>query len=511
MLFFLNMQETIERFGTQIAELYGFFDANYVRHGSPDDFFEFARALENNNQMWSDLSALIKSIVSRERDEILLTDMMSILAATVGGPSMEDTQADITRPTNTIMEFLLGTGCWRQFGAPSRPVSATPKPPSHAEEPRPARFSAPSSDVSKAHTSDTKDSLLDASSELRQKLTRLEINTLEVKLHLEAIEQRIRKIDASPVAHSAEPALPHEPRAAEPADNTQPIAPAVPVIVPSVIAQPAIAPPPAPPVTSQPVAAAQPLVQPAAEDAPLFEAVLPTRSRAIFSHEPDDDGFPSPTFAFAGEKRRNIIPIVVFLVLLTVVAASFLLYRTSLGQSLLSHLTTVRTLFSSNSDESPSELPPPPTPSATTPPTPSPEGTTTGNTAGATPSGSTIDSAGTQSDISSPVGAGSRSATRYVQSNVMEGNLLSAPRPEYPASARTEHLEGIVALQATISTSGAVKTLRAINGPQVLRGAAINAVRDWRYKPYSVDGRPIEVATTVYVHFSLKQPTVIGR
>ena len=93
----------------------------------------------------------------------------------------------------------------------------------------------------------------------------------------------------------------------------------------------------------------------------------------------------------------------------------------------------------------------------------------------------------------------------------MEGNLLSAPRPEYPASARTEHLEGIVALQATISTSGAVKTLRAINGPQILRGAAIDAVRDWRYKPYSVDGRPVEVATTVYVHFSLKQPTVIGR
>ncbi|MBN9615586.1 MAG: hypothetical protein BGO25_02780 [Acidobacteriales bacterium 59-55] len=507
MLFFLNMQETIERFGTQITELHGFFDTNYVQHGSPDDFFKFARTLENNNQFRNDLSALIKSIVSRERDEILLTDMMSILAAAVGGPPMEDTQADITRPTNTIMEFLLGTGCWRQFGAPSRPVSATPKPPSHVEEPHPARFSAPSSDVSRAHTSDTKDSLLDASSELRQKLTRLEINTLEVKLNLEAIEQRIRKIDALPVAHSAEPALPPEPRAPEPADNAQPIAPASPVIVPSVIAPPS--------VISQPVVAAEPLAQPAAENAPLFEAILPTRGRAIFSHESEDDGFPSPTFAFAGEKKRNIIPIAVFLVLLTVVAASFLLYRTSLGQGLLSHLATVRTLFSSNSDEPSSGPPPPPTPSATTPPTPAPEGTTTGITAGtaaaATPSGSGIDGAGTQSDVSSPASAGSRSATRYVQPNVMEGNLLSAPRPEYPASARTERLEGIVALQATISTSGAVKTLRAINGPQILRGAAIDAVRDWRYKPYSVDGRPVEVATTVYVHFSLKQPTVIGR
>lgn len=505
MLFFLDMQETTQRFGTQIAELCSFFDANHIQHGSPNDLFEFARVLDNSNQFRNDLSALIKSIVKSQSDEILLTDMMSILAAAVGGPPIEDTQADITRPTNTIMEFLLGTSCWRQFGAPSPPVSSTPKPSIRAEEPRPARFSAPSPAISKAHdASDTKNSLLDASSELRQKLTRLEINTLEVKLHLEAIEQRIRKIDASPVAHSLEPILPPEVRAAEPAADVQQIDSAPPVIAPSVIASPT--------VTDQPVVAAQPLAQPAAENAPTFEAILPTRGRAIFSHESEDDGFPSPTFAFAGEKRRNIIPIAVFLVLLVVVAASFLLYRTSQGQRLLSHLATVRTLFSSNSDEPSSELPPPPTSSATTPPTPAPEGTTTGvtagTTAGATPSGSGIGGAGTQSGVSSPAGAGSRPATKYVQPNVMEGNLLSAPRPEYPASARKEHLEGIVALQATISTSGAVKTLRAINGPQVLRGAAIDAVRDWRYKPYSVDGRPVEVVTTVYVHFSLKQPTI---
>jgi protein TonB len=90
----------------------------------------------------------------------------------------------------------------------------------------------------------------------------------------------------------------------------------------------------------------------------------------------------------------------------------------------------------------------------------------------------------------------------------MEGNLLSAPRPEYPASARTAHIEGTVTLEATISRSGSVKTLHAIKGPRLLRSAAIDAVRDWRYKPYSVDGRTVEVATTVYVDFSLKQPTI---
>src|SRR6185312_13472523 len=124
MLFFLDMQETVERFDTRITELHSFFDANYVRHGSPDDFFAFARALGNNNQLRNDLSALIKSIVKRESDGLLLTDMMSILAAAVGGPSLEETQVDITQPTDTIMEFLLGTSCWRRFGAPSPPISA---------------------------------------------------------------------------------------------------------------------------------------------------------------------------------------------------------------------------------------------------------------------------------------------------------------------------------------------------------------------------------------------------
>ena len=492
MLFFLDMQETVERFDTRITELHSFFDANYVRHGSPDDFFAFALALGNNNQLRNDLSALIKSIVKRESDGLLLTDMMSILAAAVGGPSLEETQVDITQPTDTIIEFLLGTGCWRRFGAPSPPISATPKPPIRAQEPRPDRLPAPPSAISRVnHAPDTKDSLLDASSELRQKLTRLEINTLEVKLHLEAIEQRIRKIDASPDAHSAEPILPPEPRAVDPAADAQPTVAAAPVIAPSLL-------------TSPPVVAAQPIAQPLVEDAPIFDAPLPSRGRAVFSHEPEDDGFASPTFTFAGEGRRNIIPVAVFLVLLAIVAALFLFAHTDKGQGLLSRLENVRALFHNNSAATPPAPPPPSTPTTTVPATPAPDKTT----AQATPRHSAeADNAvsdtppDTQSAPSSP-------KARYVQSSVMEGNLLSAPRPEYPASARTAHIEGTVTLEATISRSGSVKTLHAIKGPRLLRSAAIDAVRDWRYKPYSVDGRPVEVATTVYVDFSLKQPTI---
>jgi protein TonB len=92
----------------------------------------------------------------------------------------------------------------------------------------------------------------------------------------------------------------------------------------------------------------------------------------------------------------------------------------------------------------------------------------------------------------------------------MEGYLLSAPRPEYPTLARVNHIDGQVALQAVISKTGSIETLRVIRGPQALRRAAIDAVRTWRYKPYSVDDQPVEVATTVYVDFSLKPPPKIA-
>jgi protein TonB len=98
---------------------------------------------------------------------------------------------------------------------------------------------------------------------------------------------------------------------------------------------------------------------------------------------------------------------------------------------------------------------------------------------------------------------------RYVPANVMEGYLLSAPRPEYPAQARADHVEGQVALQATISRSGAIMSLHVLKGPPLLLSAAVAAVRTWRYRPYSVDGQPQDVTTTVYVDFTLKPPPLL--
>jgi protein TonB len=90
-----------------------------------------------------------------------------------------------------------------------------------------------------------------------------------------------------------------------------------------------------------------------------------------------------------------------------------------------------------------------------------------------------------------------------VPSSVIAGNLLAKTLPQYPAIAKTAHIQGIVVLQATISKSGSIQNLRVISGPPMLQPAAMDAVRSWRYKPYLLNGEPVEVETTINVVFNL--------
>jgi protein TonB len=89
-------------------------------------------------------------------------------------------------------------------------------------------------------------------------------------------------------------------------------------------------------------------------------------------------------------------------------------------------------------------------------------------------------------------------------SDEVEAGLLIYKRvPVYPPIAIAMRREGTVVLQATISKSGAIENLRVVSGPAVLQQAALDAVKSWRYRPYQLDGDPIEVETTVNVVFTL--------
>lgn len=81
--------------------------------------------------------------------------------------------------------------------------------------------------------------------------------------------------------------------------------------------------------------------------------------------------------------------------------------------------------------------------------------------------------------------------------------LVNRVVPEYPPIARTAHVSGTVVLHAIISKEGAVQELTYVSGPPLLLKAAMDAVRQWRYRPTMLDGEPVEVETTIQVVFNL--------
>jgi protein TonB len=90
-----------------------------------------------------------------------------------------------------------------------------------------------------------------------------------------------------------------------------------------------------------------------------------------------------------------------------------------------------------------------------------------------------------------------------VSAGVAIGMLIQRTPPVYPPIAKTARVSGTVVLQATISKTGTIEDLHVISGPAMLRQAALDAVRTWRYRPYTLSGQPIAVETTLNVIFSL--------
>jgi len=93
-----------------------------------------------------------------------------------------------------------------------------------------------------------------------------------------------------------------------------------------------------------------------------------------------------------------------------------------------------------------------------------------------------------------------------VGGDVEEAMLLHQVRPAYPAMARAARISGTVRMKAVIGTDGIIKNLTAISGHPILVDAAMNAVRQWVYKPTVLDGMAVEVNTEIVVHFGLTAP-----
>jgi periplasmic protein TonB len=91
-----------------------------------------------------------------------------------------------------------------------------------------------------------------------------------------------------------------------------------------------------------------------------------------------------------------------------------------------------------------------------------------------------------------------------VISHLDEGMLIRRVQPVYPNVAKMARVQGSVVLSALISTRGDIEGLQVVSGSPLLVQAALDAVRQWRYRPYILNGSPIAVQTQVTVNFSLQ-------
>jgi protein TonB len=83
--------------------------------------------------------------------------------------------------------------------------------------------------------------------------------------------------------------------------------------------------------------------------------------------------------------------------------------------------------------------------------------------------------------------------------------LIRKVQPEYPALARIAHVSGTVRLRAIIGIDGRIRELEVLSGSSFLQGAAVAAVREWRYRPTLLNGQAVEVETLITVNFVLDQ------
>jgi protein TonB len=88
-----------------------------------------------------------------------------------------------------------------------------------------------------------------------------------------------------------------------------------------------------------------------------------------------------------------------------------------------------------------------------------------------------------------------------VSQGVSQGLLIKTVQPRYPANALSSHTQGAVQIEATIDKDGRVVSPKVLSGSPLLAQAALDAVRQWRYKPYYLDGEPVAIQTQITINF----------
>jgi TonB family protein len=108
-------------------------------------------------------------------------------------------------------------------------------------------------------------------------------------------------------------------------------------------------------------------------------------------------------------------------------------------------------------------------------------------------------------DVTEPAAQGPNTNPKSINVKPEALTIVSKVSPVYPADAKKDRVQGTVELAAVIGKDGTVENLSVVSGPDALQKSALDAVKDWRYQPFLLNGDPIEVKTTIKVIYTLAE------
>ena len=88
--------------------------------------------------------------------------------------------------------------------------------------------------------------------------------------------------------------------------------------------------------------------------------------------------------------------------------------------------------------------------------------------------------------------------------DVKQAKLISSVAPVYPVLAKNQHVSGNILVDALIDANGRVTTMKVVSGPTLLHQAAMDALKQWKYQPATLDGKPVAMHLTVTLQFRLQ-------
>ncbi len=491
MILLSNTQETVFRFDAYLEDFRDVFRCNGVDFGSPEDFFAFARTVKFHSELRCDVARVAKAVIENEANVSLRT-ILTVIAVASGGDGVaapdEETSAEMNTAVNLVVGSLINSGVCGRL---------------HADDPdracldliaeAPVQISVPEgSSLDDKEAARDMDMESDGPNTLAKSLTQLELNSLQLKVYLDSIDQRI--------------------------DRIEPRLKSVGVPVP-------------PDRTIEDAEAGFSRIISSETDFRLHDDAFQSNERdrvatGVWSDLGRSSSFRAP---FA-------VPVFIGVGTLLFAASLFLVLGRHGGNAVVRPMAA--SVEAGGSSGSPGLAP---VVSVADPSTVSVRSTDESSTdqranppadkvprvskkSAQIPLRSPVRSSSLVADGSAPLpkmatdtpeGGGepdrvsilnSEAGSDHlvnVSSGVMAANLVLAPKPSYPMFASLTRMQGNVVLRAVISKDGSVERLQVLQGHHLLRGAAKRAVQNWRYRPYKIDGVPVEVATIVSVDFSL--------